>query len=110
MIRLLWIASTHVAVFLRAWLPSNIVLDLIRTRSGLKWGIPAMLLAVPYFALAYWCTTLINDGGPGFLHIIVLITVWSGLKFLVMGPVSVVLLLRARISEWSTTRAIATSQ
>ena len=65
MIRLLWTASVEVRYFLRRYMPSNIVLDVLRTRQGLKWGIPAMLLAVPYLAVAHWCTTLIGDGGPG---------------------------------------------
>lgn len=38
MIRLLWTASVETRYFLRRYMPSNIVLDLIRTRQGLKWG------------------------------------------------------------------------
>lgn len=44
--------------------PTNLLLDAIRTRRGLKWGVPAMLLAVAYFYAAAICTTLIDDGGP----------------------------------------------
>ncbi|MGO1855080.1 MAG: sulfate permease [Agrococcus casei] len=99
MLRLIWNASGHTAAYLRAYMPSNILLDGIRSRSGLKWGIPAMLIAVPYFAFAYWCTTLIDAGGPGWLHLIVLVTCWSGLKFIVMGPVSVILLAKTRLVE-----------
>ncbi len=47
MIRLLWTASAEVRYFLRRYMPSNVLLDLIRTRKGLKWGMPAMLLAGP---------------------------------------------------------------
>ncbi|GAA2099135.1 hypothetical protein GCM10009841_12860 [Microlunatus panaciterrae] len=65
MIRLLWTASAEVRYYLRRYMPSNIVLDLIRTRKGLKWGLPAMLLAVPYLVVASWCTVLIENGGPG---------------------------------------------
>jgi hypothetical protein len=54
MIRLLWTASVEVRYFLRRYMPSNIVLDLLRTRRGLKWGIPAMLLSVPYLVVAHW--------------------------------------------------------
>lgn len=36
MIRLLWAAS--VRTFLRRYMPTNILLDLIRTRRGLKWA------------------------------------------------------------------------
>ena len=73
MIRLLWTASAEVRYFLRRYMPSNVLLDLIRTRKGLKWGVPAMLLAGPYLAVAFWCTTLIESGGPGWLHLVVLL-------------------------------------
>lgn len=32
MFRLIWIARVHVRYFLRRYMPSNVVLDLIRTR------------------------------------------------------------------------------
>ncbi len=99
MIRLLWTASTVVRYFLRRYMPSNILLDLIRRRNGLKWGVPAMLLAAPYLGVAAWCTTLIESGGPGWLHLVVLICIWNALKMIVIGPVSVVLLVRARAKE-----------
>lgn len=99
MLRFIWTASSHIAAYLRAYLPSNILLDRIRRRDGLTWGIPAMLIAIPYFAIAYWCTTLIDADGPGWLHLVVLVACWSGLKFLIMGPVSVILLAKARLAE-----------
>lgn len=99
MIRLLWTASTEVRYFLRRYMPSNILLDLIRTRNGLKWGVPAMLLAAPYLGVAAWCTALIESGGPGWLHLVVLVCIWNALKMVVIGPVSVVLLMKARAKE-----------
>ena len=99
MIRLLWTASTEVRYFLRRYMPSNILLDLIRTRNGLKWGVPAMLLAAPYLGVAAWCTNLIESGGPGWLHLVVLICIWNAFKFLIMGPVSMVMLVKIRIQE-----------
>lgn len=99
MIRLLWTASVEVRYFLRRYMPSNIVLDLLRTRQGLKWGIPAMLLAVPYLVVAHWCTTLIGSGGPGWLHLVLLVCLWSALKMALFGPVSVVLLVKVRACE-----------
>ena len=75
MIRLLWTASTEVRYFLRRYMPSNILLDLIRTRNGLKWGVPAMLVAAPYLGVAAWCTVLIESGGPGWLHLVVLVCI-----------------------------------
>ena len=77
MLRLLWAASVHTRYFLRRYMPTNILLDLIRTRSGLKWGIPAMLLAAPYLLAASVCTSLIADGGPNWLNFLVLLFVWN---------------------------------
>ena len=99
MLRLIWNTSTRIRTFMRVWMPTNILLDALRTRRGLRWGIPAMLLSVGYFAIAYWCTTLIADGGPGWLHLVVLVCIWNALKMGVIGPVSVVLLVRARAKE-----------
>lgn len=99
MIRQLWTLSVHTRAFLRRYMPTNILLDAIRTRRGLKWGIPAMLLAVPYLLAASAFTALIADGGPGWLNILVLLCVWNAMKLIMMGPVSVVLLVRVRIRE-----------
>ncbi|MDO5644971.1 MAG: sulfate permease [Dermabacter sp.] len=110
MIRLLLAASIHIRDFMRRYMPSNIVLDLIRTRVGLKWGVPAMLLAILYFGAAYWCTTIIGAGGPGWLNLVVLICAWSGFKMLWIGPVSIVLLLRVRSQERLARRATRRNQ
>lgn len=86
-------------------MPTNIALDAIRTRRGLKWGIPAMLLAAPYLLAASICTNLINDDGPGWLNLLVILFIWNALKFVIIGPVGVLLLTRARIREASTNRS-----
>jgi len=104
MIRLLWTASAEVRYFLRRYMPSNVLLNLIRTRKGLKWGVPAMLLAGPYLAVAFWCTTLIESGGPGWLHLVVLLCIWTALKMLAIGPVSVVLFTKARARAYRAQR------
>ncbi len=99
MIRMLWNASVHVRGLLRRYMPTNILLDAIRTKRGLKWGIPAMLLAVPYLLAASICTNLVADGGPGWLNLLVLLFVWNAMKFAWIGPISLVLLVNARVSE-----------
>jgi hypothetical protein len=63
-----------------------------------------MLLAGPYLAIAFWCTTLIENGRPGWLHLVVLLCIWNALKMLAIGPVSVVLLARARAHEYRAQR------
>ena len=98
MFRLIWIGSVYTRYFLRRYMPTNILLELIRTRRGLKWGVPAMLLAIPY-----------EDGAPGWLHVLVVLCIWNAMKFAFMGPVSVVLLLRARVSESQERRMLRRS-
>ena len=106
MIRSLWTASIHTRAFLRRYMPTNILLDAIRTRRGLKWGVPAMLFAGPYLLLASICTNSLADGGPGWLNLLVLLLCWNALKFLAIGPVSLVLLTQARLRENRGRRAL----
>ena len=98
MFRLIWAASIRIHDLLR-WAPTNLLLNRIRTRRGLKWGIAAMLLAAPLLLAAAACTAGIQNGGPGWLNLLLVILIWDALKFLLMGPVSVVLLLRVRSQE-----------
>lgn len=104
MFRLIWIASVHARYFLRRYMPTNILLDALRTRRGPKWGVPAMLLAVPYLYVGYLLSGLIEAGGPGGLHLLVLLCVWNAMKMTFMGPVSIVLLVRARAREYRIRR------
>jgi hypothetical protein len=99
MLRLLWNLSNRVRLFLRTYMPTNILLDALRTRRGLKWGVPAMLIAVPYLLGAWLLTVWIADGGPGWLNLLVLLSIWNSLKFLVNGPITLVVLIRARLAE-----------
>lgn len=75
MIRTISNLSQKTAPVLRAWLPTNILRDAIYTRRGLKWGVPAMLLAVPYLYGAAICRELIEAGGPGWLHLLVVLCI-----------------------------------
>ncbi|MBB1515880.1 sulfate permease [Tessaracoccus sp. MC1679] len=97
--RLLWNASVSTRGYLRRYMPTNILLDRIRQRDGLKWGIPAMLIGVGYFYAAAICTTLIDRGGPAWLTVLVMLFIWNGLKFAWMGPVSLITLIRVRRYE-----------
>lgn len=99
MLRLIWTLSIHTRNFLRRYMPTNRLLDAIRTRRGLKWGIPAMLLAIPYLLAAAVFRDLIEGGGPGWLNLLVLLCIWNAMKLTIMGPVSVVLLIHARSTE-----------
>ena len=104
MFRLIWTLSVHTRDYLHRYMPSNRLLTAIRTRRGLKWGIPAMLVALPYLLIASVCSGAAAYGGPGWLHLIVLWACWNALKFILMGPVSVVLLGRACLREGAARR------
>lgn len=106
MFRIIWVISIHLRNFMRRYMPTNIPLDAIRTRRGLKWGVPAMLLAIPYLLAASVCTALIDGGASGWLYVVALVCIWNALKFIVIGPVSVVLLLQCRRSERSVMRVL----
>jgi len=99
MFRLIWTLSVRTRDFLHHYMPSNRLLAAIRTRRGLKWGLPAMLVAAPYILVAAICSSLVADGGPGWLYLAVLWGCWNALKFILMGPISVALLVRARVRE-----------
>jgi len=99
MFRLIWTLSVRTRDFLHHYMPSNRLLAAIRARRGLKWGLPAMLLAAPYILVATICSSLVANGGPRWLYLVVLWGCWNALKFILMGPVSVALLVRARIRE-----------
>ena len=99
MIRLLWALSAQARYYLRRYMPTNIALDAIRTRRGLKWGIPAMLLAAPYLAATKLLTDHIEQGGPDWFHLVVLLCAWNALKMLWLGPLGIAWLLRARLAE-----------
>lgn len=97
MFRLIWALSVRTRYFLRRYMPTNILLDAIRTRRGLRWGVPAMVLAIPYLYAASICAQLAENGGPGWLHLLVLLFIWNALKMAWIGPMSAFELLRVRI-------------
>ena len=84
-------ASIH--YYLQAFAPSNILLRHLRTCGGLKWAIPAALLLVPtYVFAAAIATTVIDDGGPGWLNLVVLTCIWNAIRVSYIGVLSPILL------------------
>jgi hypothetical protein len=92
-------ATAHSHFFLRRFMPTAIVIDAINTRRGLKWGVPAMLLAVPYAIAAVYCRAQIEAGGAGWLNLLVLLFLWNTLKFVLIGPISLLKLISIRVRE-----------
>ena len=92
-------ATARAYYALRRFMPTNIALDAIHTRRGLKWGVPAMLLVVPYTFAMVVCVGLVESGGSGWLNLLALLFAWNSLKFLVAGPATLIRLVRVRNQE-----------
>lgn len=107
MFRLLLSVTARAHYALRRFMPTNILLDAIHTRRGLKWGVPGMLLAIPYALAAMLCAGMVASGGSGWLNVLVLLFAWNALKILVAGPVTLMRLLRLRGREARARRRAA---
>ena len=105
MFALVWAMSVRTGVFLRRFMPTSVLLDVIHTRRGLKWGVPAMLLAIPYLIAAVAFAGMTEYGG--WFSVLALLCVWNAFKFLVAGPATLVRLLRVRARESRTRRVLA---
>jgi hypothetical protein len=99
MFGLIWALSARAHSGLRRFMPTNIVLGAIRTRRGLKWGLLAMLLAIPYSLAAALAVGLVDAGAPAWFYAIALLFVWNALKFIVAGPVTLIRLMVVRANE-----------
>lgn len=109
LIRTLWTLSVRTRILLRRWMPTNILLDNLRTRHGLKWGVPAMGLGLACLLIAAASITLIDEGWSQGLYIVFALCLWNALKFLLFGPISLLLLARARVHEHRARRDLQRS-
>ncbi|WP_200944807.1 sulfate permease [Leifsonia sp. Root4] len=91
--------ASHAHYLLRRFLPTNVLLDAIHSRRGLKWGVPAMLLAIPYGLAAVYCSGAVQAGGSGWLSAFALLFVWNALRLVVAGPVAATQLIHVRACE-----------
>jgi hypothetical protein len=101
--------SLHLSSYLCGVLqhaPTNRLLARLRTRQGLRWSIPVVLVLVLFYLFAASIvTTVIEDSGPGWLNLIVILLIWNAFKFAAMVPVSLWVLLKARCAECRRRRA-----
>lgn len=107
MFGLIWVVVDRTRLAFRRFMPTNLLLDALHTRRGLKWGMPAMLLAVPYGLGALVSFGMAESGAPGWLNLIGLLCIWNALKFVVAGPATLIRLARVRTQEARTNRASA---
>lgn len=99
MFELILAAIARSYFFMRRFMPTEIVIDAINTRRGLKWGVPATLLSIPYAFAAIYCRAQIDTGGTGWLNLLVLLCLRNTLKFLLVGPISLLKLMAVRLRE-----------
>ncbi|GAA2974655.1 hypothetical protein JOD63_000384 [Microbacterium terrae] len=99
MFGLIWSLSAHIHSFLRRAMPTNLLIAAIMTRRGLKWGAPAMLLAPVYLLGAVVSVGLIGQGAPKWLYLLAFICLWNAIKFVVVGPVTLIRLAYLRMLE-----------
>lgn len=109
MFRLLIAFVSRIYALFQRTMPTNLIIRATHTRRGLKWGVPAMLLAVVYVVIAAALAQWIADGAPGWINLIVLVCLWNALKFVVNGPITLTRLLRRRAVEGRAQRATMTT-
>ena len=96
--------SIHLAAAIRGYLafymPTNRLIDWLRSPRGLKWAIPVAIVATPAYMFAMSvCITIIQRGGPGYLNALVMLFAWNALKCAVMAVLSVPLLLASVVKR-----------
>ncbi|MFB7891189.1 sulfate permease [Microbacterium sp. NPDC056044] len=99
MFQLLIAFVSRTYAFFQRTMPTNMIIRATHTRRGLKWGAPAMLLAVVYIVIAAALAQWVASGAPGWINLLVLVCLWNSLKFVVNGPVTLVRLVRVRAVE-----------
>lgn len=76
--------------YLAFYMPTNRLIDWLRSPPGLKWAIPVACVATPSYLMAMSaCATLVERSAAGYLNVLVFLFAWNALKFAVMGAVSV---------------------
>ena len=90
---LLWKISTVIHAYLQFYAPTNRAITWLRSPRGLKWAIPVGLVATPTYLFAMsLCAIIVQDGGPGYLNLLVLLFYWNAVKFALMAAFSLPLM------------------
>ena len=84
-------------------MPTNVLINALRRRRGLKWSMATWLIAPIYYLLARWFAEIIEAGGPGWVYILMGIASWDSLKMIVAGPTLSIVLLVTKIREAAAT-------
>lgn len=98
-----------VVATLNRYLPSlRLIQRIVHRRDSHKWGVPAMLIAVPYLLVANVFKGILEDGGHALFSVPLLWCLVMGIVFLVLGPISLLLLAKAwtreAVARWNARR------
>lgn len=105
MFSLLWNLSAAICGYLRFYMPTNRVVDWLRGRLGLKWAIPVSLIAtLSYLFALSVCATIVEQGGPAYLNLLVLLFAWNAIKFAATGVLIPVRWLTLRLGRSAPAR------
>lgn len=75
--------------YLAFYMPTNRAVGWLRSPNGIKWAIPvALVTTLTYLFAMSVCTTIIERGGPGHLHVLVMLFAWNAIKFAVVGALT----------------------
>lgn len=82
MFNLLWHLSAATRGYLRFYMPTNRVVDWLRSARGLRWAVPVALVSTPsYLGLTAVAIQFAARPGHGFLNALVLLFYWNAMKF-----------------------------
>lgn len=87
--------SAAIYGFMQRYMPTNRAIAWLRTPRGLKWAIPVAIIATPSYLFAMiLAVAIIDRGGPGWLHPLVLWAFWNAMKFAWAAVLSPLMILR----------------
>ncbi|QTE28571.1 sulfate permease [Pengzhenrongella sicca] len=96
-----WIAGTAIRLT-QMYAPTNIIANFIRTRHGHKWGLPIAAVLVPAYAIAF--SRVVDPAtatGNGWLYLLAVLMFGNTGKLFALGILGAVLLVRAKVREWT---------
>lgn len=89
--------------YMRFYMPTNRLVDWLRSPQGLRWAVPVSLAAVPAYLFAMGiCARAIEEGAPAYLNVLVLLFAWNAIKFSVVGLLAVP---RLAVNAWNGRQA-----
>lgn len=97
---LLWRTVATIHGYVLAYAPSNIAIAHLRSRRGVKWAIPAALVAVPAPLYVAWLmTVLVDHGVTHWLLLLTLVCFIDACKFGALALLAPRMLMRARLTR-----------